>query len=168
MNPHISYYFYDSGSRYDLVYVYKDGDSWVEDIVDGGYYDTGKYNSIFLDSADLPHISYMGGPPDDLKYAYYDPNDIDDAPPTTPTGFALTHPIPNPSIGTATVSFALPRPCDINLSLYDIKGRKIATLAEGQYQPGEYPSEVSGLSSGIYLYRFVAGEFSDTKKMIVK
>jgi len=62
----------------------------------------------------------------------------------------------------------LPHTCEIELSIYDIKGRKIATLAEGTYLPGEFSTEISGLSSGVYIYELTADEFSEGKKMVVK
>ncbi len=85
-----------------------------------------------------------------------------------PKTFALHPAAPNPSDGSASIGFALPRTCEVTLTLYDIKGRKIATLAEGTHQPGEYSATVSGLSSGVYIYELKADEFNDTKKMVVK
>ncbi|MCP4230700.1 MAG: T9SS type A sorting domain-containing protein [bacterium] len=38
----------------------------------------------------------------------------------------------------------------------------------GEYAPGEYEITVSGLSSGVYLYKLVADDFSDVKKMVVR
>jgi len=88
--------------------------------------------------------------------------------PNNPTGFALHPAYPNPSNGITTIAFALPETADIELSVYDIKGRKVTTVAEGNYAPGEYTADVSGLASGIYLYRLNAGDFADTRKIIVK
>ncbi|MCP4230265.1 MAG: hypothetical protein GY771_08965, partial [bacterium] len=45
---------------------------------------------------------------------------------------------------------------------------KIQTLASGYFEPGEHKAEISGLSSGVYLYALKAGEFYDTGKMVVK
>jgi hypothetical protein len=103
-----------------------------------------------------------------LQYARYDPTNIEDDIPTTSTTFALHPAAPNPSSGTATIGFALPRACEVELALYDIKGRKVETLATGKHQPGEYSATASGLSSGVYIYELTADEFSDSKKMVVK
>ncbi|MCP4228541.1 MAG: T9SS type A sorting domain-containing protein [bacterium] len=75
---------------------------------------------------------------------------------------------PNPSPGTASISFALPRANEVDMSVYDLKGRKVATLTTGMYQPGEYSVHTPELSSGIYLYRLTTDETSITKKMIVE
>ncbi|MCP4229713.1 MAG: T9SS type A sorting domain-containing protein [bacterium] len=88
--------------------------------------------------------------------------------PNNPRGFYLASAVPNPSNGNAVISYVIPKTTDARLELFDIKGRKIATLAEGEHQPGEYSVSVKGLSSGIYLYRLTADEFSDAKKMVVK
>ncbi len=75
---------------------------------------------------------------------------------------------PNPAPGTAVISFALPRANEIELSIYDLKGRKVTTLASGQYQPGEYSVRTPELSSGVYIYRLTTEENVMTKKMIVE
>jgi hypothetical protein len=56
----------------------------------------------------------------------------------------------------------------VELALYDVKGRKIATLAEGTHQPGEYSATASGLASGVYIYEMTADDFSDCQKMVVR
>jgi hypothetical protein len=163
-NPHISYF--DRGHD-DLKHAWYDG-SWHTEKVDTEG-DVGRYTSIAVDSAGNPHISYWDETNDDLKYAWYGTIGIDDdETPAIPTGFALHPAAPNPSSGTATIGFALPRACKVELTLYDIKGRKVATLAEGTHQPGEYSATVSGLSSGVYIYEITADEFSDTMKMVVR
>jgi len=164
-NPHISYYDYSNAY---LKYAYYDGSSWQTEAVDTAGV-VGYYTSIALDSGDVPHISYYDDSNQNLKYAYYGPTGIEDGDtPTTPTGFALHPAVPNPSDGSASIGFALPRACEVDLALYDVKGRKIATLAEGTHQPGEYSATASGLSSGVYIYELTADEFSDSKKMVVR
>lgn len=88
--------------------------------------------------------------------------------PNNPTGFFLAPAVPNPSSDSASISFSLPYSCETTLELFDIKGRKIATLAEGEHQRGEYSVTVKGLSNGLYLYRLIADEYSDVKKMVVR
>ncbi len=164
-NPHISYF---DNTNFVLKYAYYNGSSWSIESVDTAER-VGYYTSIALDAAGNPHISYWDYTNRDLKYAWYGTIGIeDDETPAIPTGFALHPAVPNPSDGSASIGFALPRACEVELALYDIKGRKIATLASGQHQPGEYSATVSSLASGIYVYSITAGEFSDSKKMVVK
>jgi hypothetical protein len=85
-----------------------------------------------------------------------------------PATFALHPAVPNPSDGSASIGFSLPRACEVELVLYDIRGRKVATLAEGTHQPGEHSATASGLSSGVYIYELTTDGFNDSKKMVVK
>jgi len=165
-NPHISY-FGDTG--FDLKYTYYDGSDWMFRSTVDPSGRVGTDNSIGLDNWDNPHISYFDSDGYNLKYARYitagiNENDI----PTIPTEFFLSAATPNPCGSSASISFALPRTCEVDLSLYDIKGRKISIIARGKYQSGEYTAEVGSLTSGIYVYVLKADEFRDTKKMVVK
>jgi hypothetical protein len=57
----------------------------------------------------------------------------------------------------------------VNVSIYNILGELISTLVNEEMKPGyyEYEFNSSHLASGIYLYRINAGDFVDTKKMIL-
>lgn len=161
-NPHIAY-----TTLCGLNYAYWNGSSWDITTVSSGT-NNGWDPSLALDANDNPHISFCDLS-DGLKYAWYDPTGIEDGDtPTTPTGFALHSAVPNPSDGSASIGFALPYACEVDLSLYDIKGRKIAALVDGTHQPGEFSTDVKGLSSGVYIYELKADEFSDMKKMVVR
>ncbi|MCP4229972.1 MAG: T9SS type A sorting domain-containing protein [bacterium] len=85
-----------------------------------------------------------------------------------PRVFALYPPTPNPAANSAFIAFDLPRAAEVHLDLYDVKGRKVETLAQGDYQPGEYEVPVTGLNSGVYIYHLRADNFADTKKLVVK
>ncbi len=91
-----------------------------------------------------------------------------------PGTFALRPNHPNPFNPTTEINFALPKACDATLEVYNITGQKVATLVDGTLEAGEHTvqwdsRDQSGVSvaSGIYLYRLTAGEFRDTKKMIL-
>jgi hypothetical protein len=57
------------------------------------------------------------------------------------------------------------------LKVYDLLGREIATLVNEEQLPGSYNSQFSiqnsQLPSGVYFYKLQAGDFSETKKMIL-
>jgi hypothetical protein len=57
----------------------------------------------------------------------------------------------------------------VKILVYDILGKEIATLVNEQLQPGTYEVTFDGsqLPSGVYFYQLRAGEFSETKKMIL-
>lgn len=62
---------------------------------------------------------------------------------------------PNPLNGSGTVRFTLPRRARVNLTVYDILGRKVLDLLNGVRDPGDQQMRFSalGLASGVYFYR---------------
>lgn len=85
-----------------------------------------------------------------------------------PDEYALSN-YPNPFNPTTTISYQLTTNNEVDLTIYDLAGRKIHTVVN-EYQPAGYHAvtwDASGLSSGIYFYRLTAGEFVETKKMVL-
>ncbi len=58
---------------------------------------------------------------------------------------------------------------DVRLEVYDILGRRVATLANGRYLAGKYAFtfNANGCASGVYFYKLTAGTYSATKKMML-
>jgi hypothetical protein len=83
--------------------------------------------------------------------------------------FALEQNKPNPVRDKAVFGFTVPERTDGELAIYDIAGRKVNTVAEGPFDEGynEYTADLSGLPSGVYVYRLVAGGDSAAKKIVV-
>ncbi len=89
--------------------------------------------------------------------------------PAVVKAFELMQNRPNPANGTTTFAFALPEAANTELSIYDIKGRKVDTVIESNLPAGEYEVDYAcALPGGIYLYRLDAGGESAVKKMVVK
>ncbi len=94
-----------------------------------------------------------------------------------PYNFALMQNYPNPFNPTTIISYVIARSeatrqsvdLLVQLKVYDILGRKVATLVNKKQTPGKYSVkfDASNLSSGIYFYTLRAGEFTATKKMIL-
>jgi hypothetical protein len=86
-----------------------------------------------------------------------------------PTSYGLMQSYPNPFNPVTTISYMIPKTSKVSLKVYDIKGQLIATLFEGTQNAGNYITSFNGsnLSSGVYFYRLVADNFSDTKKMVL-
>ena len=57
----------------------------------------------------------------------------------------------------------------VHLAVYDLLGREVATLVNEKKEPGTYEVQfdASGLASGMYLYRMQAGNFLETKKLLL-
>ncbi|RKX26502.1 MAG: hypothetical protein DRP45_03385 [Candidatus Zixiibacteriota bacterium] len=91
-----------------------------------------------------------------------------------PSGYALEQNYPNPFNPETEISFSLPVSGHARLDVYNIAGRKVATLVDEQLEAGHHSVTWDGrnhsglaVSSGIYLYRLQAGEFGETRKMML-
>ena len=84
-----------------------------------------------------------------------------------PSGFSLVQNYPNPWNPSTTISYSLPQPGEVELSLYNALGQQIATLVSGFRQSGTYRVELSGegLSSGTYFYRLQSPAGIETRSM---
>ncbi|MCL5030276.1 MAG: T9SS type A sorting domain-containing protein [Bacteroidetes bacterium] len=88
----------------------------------------------------------------------------------TPAGFALYQNYPNPFNPTTTIKFSLPAGENIVLKVYDILGNEVFTLINNKYMSaGDYNVSFDGsrLPSGTYIYKLTAGEYIETKKMLL-
>ncbi len=90
---------------------------------------------------------------------------------TIPTEFKLEQNYPNPFNPSTVISYQLPVAGHISLIVYDVLGREVATLVNEFQQAGIHNSTFtihnSVLPSGVYFYRITAGDFVQTKKMIL-
>jgi len=88
---------------------------------------------------------------------------------TGPSGFELFQNYPNPFNPTTIISYSIPWMSSVSLEVFDISGRKVATLVKGNKPAGKYSVEFSGngLASGVYYYRLNAGNFTIAKKLMV-
>ncbi len=84
--------------------------------------------------------------------------------------FSLSQNTPNPFNQSTTIRFHLPKPDFATLTVYDILGREIEMIVSGQHPAGEFRVEwtAKDLSSGIYFYRLQAGQFIQTKKLVLQ
>jgi hypothetical protein len=58
---------------------------------------------------------------------------------------------------------------NVKLAVYDLLGREVAVLVDGHKEPGSYEVrfDASGLSTGVYVYRLTAGQYTTSSKMIL-
>jgi hypothetical protein len=86
-----------------------------------------------------------------------------------PTKFALYQNYPNPFNPSTTISYDLPERSRVKLSIYNILGQEVATLVNGEQEPGRYNInfDASGLPSGIYFYTLQTPYFTKTNKMVL-
>jgi photosystem II stability/assembly factor-like uncharacterized protein len=86
-----------------------------------------------------------------------------------PKEFALHQNYPNPFNPTTSIEYQVTSSEKVSLIIYDILGREIKTLVNELKAPGSYEVtfDASLLSSGVYFYRLTAGEFVQTRKMLL-
>lgn len=83
--------------------------------------------------------------------------------------FELHQNYPNPFNPTTTISFSLPQSANVTLQVFDVTGRRAATLVDENRSQGSYSEvfDASSLSSGLYFYRLTAGSFRAVEKMVL-
>jgi Invasin, domain 3/Glycosyl hydrolases family 18/Secretion system C-terminal sorting domain len=94
-----------------------------------------------------------------------------------PTTYDLGQNYPNPFNPSTRISFALPKASQVQLKVFDMSGRVVATLVDSYMAAGRYSvtlnaSQISSdkkseLASGVYLYRLETPDYSETKKLIL-
>lgn len=84
-----------------------------------------------------------------------------------PESFSLSQNFPNPFNPSTTITFSVPEKSNVSLQVYDLLGKEIATLMNEVKAAGNYTInfDASRLSSGVYYYRLVAGNFISVRKM---
>jgi hypothetical protein len=94
--------------------------------------------------------------------------------PNIPTEYALFHNYPNPFNPITTLRYYLPRDINVIITIYDIMGKVVKTLINSPQNTGYKSIHWNAtnnagqpVSTGVYLYTIEAGEFKQTKKMIL-
>jgi len=84
--------------------------------------------------------------------------------------FMLAQNYPNPFNPTTTIQFSLKQDGFTTLMVYDILGREVARLVNSDMKAGYHQavfSDMSGMASGVYIYKLTSGDFSSVKKMML-
>ena len=97
---------------------------------------------------------------------------IDETNYSLPTEFGLDQNYPNPFNPETEIPFQLPKESHVVLKIFNIRGQLVRTLIQADYAPGFHSIRWDGkdnngmtVSSGLYIYRFQAGDFVQVKKM---
>jgi hypothetical protein len=91
-----------------------------------------------------------------------------------PTEFSFSHSYPNPFRSTTHIRYALPKECQVNLTVFNVRGQRVVTLVDEQQAPGykmvRWDSRNSSgnlVASGVYYCRLQAGSFVRAKKLVM-
>ncbi|MCI0595340.1 MAG: T9SS type A sorting domain-containing protein [candidate division Zixibacteria bacterium] len=128
-----------------------------------------------------PPASYFSGPVTYSPALGSEPTPCSPVPRITPGGedgtlprvFSLSQNYPNPFNPTTNISFSLPVPGKAVLTIYNILGQKVRTLADGEKPAGTHTviwdgtdSRGAPVSSGIYFYKIESANFREVKRMV--
>jgi hypothetical protein len=92
------------------------------------------------------------------------------APPPVPPQLALAQSSPNPATTSALVRYSLPADLSVSLTLFDLQGRRSASVLSNVFQsagPHQVSISTDGLRAGCYLYCLEAGALRATRKMVI-
>ena len=86
-----------------------------------------------------------------------------------PDKFSLSQNYPNPFNPITKINYAIPKKSNVTLKVYDVLGRLVKTLVNELKEAGYYIVQFDGsaLASGVYFYKIEAGDFVQSKKMVV-
>jgi hypothetical protein len=91
-----------------------------------------------------------------------------------PIPFCLYQPYPNPFTNAATIRYSLPYTTNVSLKIYDVSGRLVSKLVDGEVIPGVHTVNWTGkddvnrrCAAGVYFVRFTAGDYQASKKMVL-
>jgi len=85
-----------------------------------------------------------------------------------PNEFSLDRAYPNPFNPTTTLSFAIPVDSEVSISVYNLQGREVSSLVNGNMDAGYHSItwNADSHASGVYFVKMVAGEYVDTQKLM--
>jgi methionine-rich copper-binding protein CopC len=98
----------------------------------------------------------------------------DDESQVIPNEFRLNDNYPNPFNPTTSIEFELPRSSHVTIEIFNLLGQRVSKLTDEEYPAGSHRVIWNGMSSdghivstGVYFYRIVAGDFIESKKMLL-
>ena len=153
-----------AGTDANGVYESADnGNTWVQ--VDSNLTDL----DILSLAVDNNGVLFAGTGSDGVFKTGNAPTAVKNTKTNLPTTYSLSQNYPNPFNPSTVISYQLSESSNVTLKVYDILGREIKTLVNQRQNAGAYhvSFDATGLSSGVYFYRIVAGNFSETKKLLL-
>lgn len=152
-----------------LYHISDESDTWVSTIVMESI--NPMNTSIAIDPSNQPHIISQSNdylPYGGLSYIWRTiETGINEESYWVSSADLLGNPGSNPCWSSSSIGYSVPVSGSARLELFDISGRIVDVLADGFHQAGEYETGFSGLTTGVYLFRYTTGNTVETKKLIV-
>ncbi len=126
---------------------------------------SGAQVSLFTEDSNPPTSGII----DLVGYSYNNPLITSGIEHIAPSDYILTQNHPNPFSSSTKIFYSIPNSSHVTICVYDILGNRVETLVDQEQRTGQYEIEFSKhqLNPGIYLYSICAGEYRQTKKMII-
>ena len=156
-----------------IRYKKYDGSFWSNSIQvsDDGNNTTGVQNPVVIETSNgNAAFAYAGN---NGLNVYFDREDwVNDVRPVdnnTPDSYSLSQNYPNPFNPSTTIKYSVPDLSNVSIKIYNLVGQEVAELVDEELQSGNYEVtfDAANLSSGVYFYRLQAGNFVETKKMLL-
>ncbi len=161
---------YALSRKFIVKYDSEGNEEWVEDYLGSYAIDIAvdKRKNIYVTGFD----SFSGTGFDILTVKYSHVTDVKEPLSSNiPKGFSLSQNYPNPFNPSTWIKYEIPDygGHKVELKVYDVMGKEIATLVDNQQSPGTYEVEwnADNYPSGIYFYRLSTGTYTDAKKMLL-
>jgi photosystem II stability/assembly factor-like uncharacterized protein len=165
-----SLYFYDQdsgiivGNRGDIQYTTNGGNNWFYN------FNTQNLTTKNLNKFTLLHgIAAALGDSGIVVHTDSITVGIKSAENYLPDEFSLFQNYPNPFNPVTNIEFTIPRASFVKLRVYDLLGREVQTLIDGDLKPGKYNADWNAVnySSGVYFYTLETPDYISTKKMVL-
>ncbi len=121
------------------------------------------YDTVLTDSQRLAIEQYLNG-----KYNIV--TGVKEQQANLPEKFLLEQNYPNPFNPSTTIRYSLPLRSQVTLTVFNTLGQRVAALVQGEQEAGnhEVRFDGAGLASGVYFYQLRAGEFVQTRKLVLQ
>ncbi len=144
------------------------GETWY---TDGFFNSPSSRNYRFVNLVNNTFRTFMAGS-DSLFYVSGDPitiTGVNSSSTEVPNAYSLSQNYPNPFNPQTNIRFSLSQPGNVKLIIFDITGRELEIVVNEKLSAGSYNYDwnAANYPSGVYFYKLQAGNFVETKKMIL-
>lgn len=158
---------YNNGNRDTLFALYNNSPMRI--MAQNNYWGTGHPDSVamvIVDSSDISSLGKVWYTPFWTDPHVYSVNEEE----PVPALFTLGQNYPNPFNPSTTIPFTVQRATRVTLLVYDLLGRSVARLTDGEFEAGAHQVrwDAAGIAGGVYLYRLTAGGKSVAGRMVLQ
>jgi hypothetical protein len=153
----------------DVVWYKNNHPTWTKDTIDANLDGANVLDVLDVDEDGMIDVIV----PATSKVVWYKnpytTNVVEEVPSSIPTEFELYQSYPNPFNPTTTIKYQIPELSFVTIKVYDVLGSEVAILINEEKAVGTYELTwyAENLPSGIYFYQLNAGEYINTKKMVL-